>query len=239
MVFDLKSLLWYDEAMKAIILLIIVSVMVLPAFSKNGQSGSVSPYQTDVKKGKPPVEVRLIYGKDLDNTPIKIFLENQGDDVNDNSPVKRIIPGRMVYRFYGVKPGIYLLKLAFREKGGKPDEKEYEKDYGEMWYIDCVPGGVLKRNEIKVYKRKAVVIDLHMDFEKKPERKNLKISVPVSYSAGFWRRVLVYKKKSKTYFYRLGFSRSINYIDQDALDESNRFFKEYSESKTKKKKGKE
>jgi len=100
--------------------------------------------KTDVQRRKPCVEIRLEYGKNLDNKPIEIILERKGKEY-----LKKISNGQLNYSFYNLKSGKYLVILAFLEKGKKPYYATYGYEilFQESIDIDST-GRVYSTNEV-------------------------------------------------------------------------------------------
>jgi hypothetical protein len=188
--------------------------------------------KTDIQSRKPCVEIRLEYGKNLDNKPIEIILERK-----EKKYSKKISNGQLNYYFYNLKSGKYLIILAFLEKGKKPYYATYgyETVFQESMDFDSTGRGystleVVKNNEIKVYRNRHTIVDLHIDFEK-----NTHSTKPpaTQFDSIIFRFGDFYKIEMKSYYYKLHFIRSFgtNDIDKKTLEENEKIRQKFIKKK--------
>jgi len=175
--------------------------------------------KTDVQSRKPCVEIRLEYGKNLDNKPIEIILERKGKEYS-----KKISNGQLNYYFYNLKSGKYLIILSFLEKGKKP----YKATYGqEIWMQESInidstgrvysTNEVLKHNEIKIYRNRHTIVDLLIDFKINKYRTK---PPATQFESIIFRTGHFYKMEMKSYYYKLHFIRYFgSYIEKKTLEE--------------------
>jgi hypothetical protein len=155
------------------------------------------------KTMKTQVDVRLIYGKDLDKQPYRIIFEASGSGQGMLPYIKKkIIKDQFNYRFVGISPGRYWFGLSFLENtNGGENEKIYSNITSSWREID---------RRIFVPWDYKVIIDVlipgnEIDLKKK-SKKSRKSDVTTSVDLV----EILKKRKERTFYYKFEVTRKMN-----------------------------
>ena len=209
-------------------ILCLLLILVVGVVSARGLN---TGYQTKCDGRKPRVEVRFRYSGDLDNKPVEITLIRKNKEYS-----KQITSGNLNYCFYNLKPGKYSILLTFLENGKKP----YRATYGEeTWLqegIDINSKGrvsssnrIVKDNEITVYRKRRVIVDLFLTFKGKSVDSTQPDSGLAQIHGQFFKEHHFYRKEENSVYYKLHFERTFRYgnIDKKKLEELERLRMEF------------
>ena len=154
------------------------------------------------KTMKTQVDVRLMYGKDLDKRPYKIVFEGSGQGMLSYIK-KKIIKDQFNYRFVGISPGRYRFGLSYLENTDLGEkERIYYTYYTSSWRE--VDSRILIPWDYKV------IIEVLIQGKKIDLNKKSKKSRKSDVTTGVDLVEILKKRKERTFYYKFEVTRKMN-----------------------------